>query len=86
MLVFLGKYAYMCNDENKIRHRYLDNIDLLGQSWLVGKKDFLRKWNFLGSWASHLKRDAHIAKPHFAKSESAIQESAKQYFAEPANC
>ena len=30
--------------------------------------------------------DAHLAKPHFAKSESAIQESAEPYFAKPGNC
>ena len=30
--------------------------------------------------------DMQLAKPHFAKSESAIQESAKPYFAKPGNC
>ena len=29
--------------------------------------------------------DAHLAKPHFAKSESAIQVKAKPYLAKPGN-
>ena len=29
---------------------------------------------------------AYLAKPHFAKSETAIQESAKLYFDKPGNC